>query len=93
MIKKLIISSLILGTVSSSLLGNDNGVYIGADIGNTSVDIKISADGYDSQDVSDDGGSQTLKVGYYFNSNSRAYLAYQNVNIDNGSSGANYSRL
>lgn len=87
MIKKLIISSLVLGIFSSTLLAEDNGVYIGADIGNTSVDIKMSADGYDSENTSDDGGSQTLKVGYYFDSNSRAYLAYQNVNVEEGSSG------
>jgi len=77
--KKIIIATMLVG--ASSIVAGEHGVYIGADIGNTSGDFKITLNG-SSQTESDDGGSQTLKLGYYFNANNRAAVFYQNINAD-----------
>ncbi|QOY54310.1 porin family protein [Candidatus Sulfurimonas marisnigri] len=69
--------------LASGLMAADSGVYIGADIGNTAFDMKASALGVSAEEK-DDGGSQTLKVGYYLDKNSRACISYQNINVDGG---------
>jgi opacity protein-like surface antigen len=70
--------------LASGLMAADSGVFVGADIGVTKFDEKASWSG-GSEEISDDGGSQTLKVGYYFDKNSRAGICYQNINVEDGS--------
>ncbi|MBU1218101.1 porin family protein [bacterium] len=69
--------------LSSGLMAAESGFYVGADIGNTAMDMTTTFNG-DKTTVSDDGGSQTLKVGYYIDKNNRASAFYQNVNVDGG---------
>lgn len=71
--------------LASGLIAADSGNYIGIDIGNTKFDMKASALGVSAEE-SDDGGSVTLKLGHYFDKNSRALICYQNVNVDGGDS-------
>ncbi len=74
--------------LASGLMAANSGFYVGADVGNTAYDMKTSVTitgvGSDSASGDDDGGSQTLKVGYYFDKNNRASAFYQNINVDNG---------
>ncbi len=77
--KKIVLATLLV----SGLLASDSGFYVGADIGNTAIDMTIIVNGI-STTVDDDGGSQTLKVGYYFDENNRANAYYQNINMDGG---------
>lgn len=76
--------------LASGLMAADSGFYVGADVGNTAYDMKTSVTitgvGSDSASGEDDGGSQTLKVGYYFDKNNRASVFFQNVNVDGGDS-------
>ncbi|MCF6309552.1 MAG: porin family protein [Sulfurimonas sp.] len=74
--------------LATGLMAADSGVYVGVDLGNTKFDIEASAAGVTAGD-SDSGGSQTLKVGYYFDANSRTSVYYQNINVDGGDA-ANY---
>lgn len=69
--------------LASGLMAADSGNYIGFDLGSTKFDMKASAAGVSAEE-SDDGGSQTLKVGYYFDKNSRTFMSYQNINVDGG---------
>lgn len=69
--------------LASGLMAADSGIYVGVDVGSTEFDMEASALGT-SASSSDDGGSQTLKVGYYFDANNRAAISYQNINIDDG---------
>lgn len=64
--------------LASGLMAADDGAYVGFDIGSTRFDIKASAAGVSAEE-SDNGGFQTLKAGYYFNKNSRAFISYQVV--------------
>jgi len=66
----------------------DNGYYVGLDIGNTEADLSAKAPsiGYNTSSE-DDGGSQTLKVGKYIDENSRVAVFYQNVNADDADVG------
>lgn len=89
--KKIVLASLL----ATGLMAADSGVYVGVDVGNTAYEIKASALGV-SETEKDDGGSQTLKVGHYFDANSRVTAFYQNVNTDGGDSyiyGAGYDYL
>ncbi|MDD2652397.1 MAG: hypothetical protein PHX44_05020 [Sulfurimonas sp.] len=79
--KKIALAALL----ASGLMAADSGIYVGVDVGNTKFDMKASASGVSAEE-SDDGGSQTLKVGYYFDKNNRASICYQNVNVDGGDS-------
>lgn len=79
MIKKIVLASLL----ASGLMAADSGVYVGVDLGNTAYDMKASAAGVSATEK-DDGGSQTLKVGYYFDKNNRAGVFFQNVNTSGG---------
>jgi opacity protein-like surface antigen len=77
--------------LASGLMATDSGFYVGADVGNTAMDgdiiMYIPDYSYnDSTTIEDDGGSQTLKVGYYFDKNNRASAFFQNVNVDGGDS-------
>jgi hypothetical protein len=81
--------------LASGLMAADNGVYVGADVGNTFIRSEASYLG-DTEKFSDDGFSQTLKLGYYLNKNSRVLAFYQNVNTDGGDTffyGAGYDYL
>lgn len=69
--------------LASAVIAAENGFYVGADIGNTEFNIKVSALGVSAEDK-DDGGSQTLKIGYYFNLNNRVSAFYQNINTEGG---------
>ena len=84
--KKIVLAVLLTG--ASGLVASDSGFYVGADIGNTAFDMKTSVTftGYGSASASsdDDGGSQTLKVGYYLDKNNRVSASFQNINVDNG---------
>jgi len=80
--KKIMLATLL----ASGLMAADSGFYVGADVGNTAADFKATAPsiGYSSS-ITDDGGSQTLKVGYYFDKNSRTSAFYQHLNVEDGS--------
>lgn len=79
--KKIVLASLL----ATGLMAADNGFYIGVDIGNTAGDFEASAPSIGLSDSStEDGGSQTLKVGYYLDKNSRISAFLHNVNVDNG---------
>ena len=75
--KKIVLASLL----ATGLMAADSGVYVGVDLGNTTYDFKASAMGISATDKYD-GGSQTLKVGYYLDKNSRASAFFQNINTD-----------
>ncbi|WP_295022410.1 outer membrane beta-barrel protein [Sulfurimonas sp.] len=77
--KKIVLAALL----ASGLMAADSGVYVGVDLGNTAYDAKASAMGISATEK-DDGGSQTLKVGYYFDKNNRASAFFQNVNTSGG---------
>ena len=67
--------------VGASATASDKGVYVGLDIGNTSYDYKIEADSGEKVTGDDDGGSQTIKLGYYPDKNNRVALFYQHINM------------
>lgn len=69
--------------LTSGLMAADSGVYVGIDLGKTKFDLTASAMGVSATEK-DDGGSQTLKVGNYFDKNSRASAFFHNVNTDGG---------
>lgn len=75
--KKIVLAVLL----ASGLMAADSGNYIGIDVGNTDFDMKVSALGVSAEE-SDDGGSVTLKLGYYYDKNSRVYISYQDVDVD-----------
>ena len=77
--KKIVLAALLTSAVG--LMADGSGVYVGVDLGNTAADVKISFNGT-SETGSDDGGSQTFKLGYYFDTNNRASVFYQNINAD-----------
>lgn len=77
--KKLALAAIL----TSGLMAADSGLYVGVDVGNTAFDMKASAIGISVEDK-DDGGSQTLKVGYYLDKNSRISVFYHNINVSQG---------
>lgn len=79
--KKIVLATLL----ASGLMAADNGFYVGADMGNTAAELKATVNGNSAGSVKDDGGSQTLKLGYYLDKNSRAAGFYQHINMDGGS--------
>ncbi len=83
--KRIVLASLF----TSGLMAAESGMYVGMDVGNTAVDLKATVNGT-SETVEDDGGSQTLKVGYYVDKNNRIVASFQNVNVDGGKA-RNYS--
>lgn len=78
-------------TLSTLLFINANAQehnYIGLDIGNTTARSTVTSIGLGINESSDDdGGSQTLKVGHYFNDNHRAAVFYHNINADDAKFG------
>ena len=102
--KSLILAGLLLVS-TSGLMASDSGFYVGIDIGNTDIDGKYSLtipsspqfyEFNDNGSFNDDGGSQTLKVGYYMDKNSRVYASYQNIRVEGGdaySAGLGYDYL
>jgi opacity protein-like surface antigen len=81
--KKIVLAAML----TSGLMAADNGAYIGLDVGNTEVELKATVNGSSAGSVKDDGGSQTLKVGYYIDKNNRVAGFYQHVNAEDGSVG------
>jgi len=69
--------------LASGLIATDSGNYIGVDAGNTDFDYKAYTNGYSYEDDSD-GRSVTLKLGYYYDKNSRVYISYQDIDVENG---------
>lgn len=62
--------------------------YIGIDLGNTTAEVTVTSIGLGINESADDyGGSQTLKLGHYFNDNQRAALSYHNINAEDASFG------
>ena len=87
--KSLIVASILLA--GSSLVAAD-GYFVGLDLGNTDIDYSAKASApsinyYNSEEGSDDGGSQTIRFGKYINSNNRVSVIYQNINADSGDAG------
>ena len=78
--KTIVVSLAIFTLLAVQAQAQDDGYYIGLDIGNTEgrVTQNIPAIGSSSSSTND-GGSQTLKVGKYFDNNSRAAVFYQNA--------------
>ena len=71
--------------LASGLMAADSGVYVGFDLGKTEYKGTSSwtdDSGSESEKWSDDGSSQTLKVGYYLNSNNRVNAFVQRINLD-----------
>jgi len=82
--KKIILGSILAtALLSIQAFAEDSNIYVGLDIGNTSATLTATVDS-NSFTEEDNGGSQTLKVGTYLDSNSRAYGYLQNINIDDG---------
>lgn len=77
--RKIVLASVL----ASGLMAADSGVYVGVDLGKTAYDLKASAMGITLVEQ-DDEASQTFKVGYYLDKNSRASTFFQNVNTDGG---------
>lgn len=82
--KKLIMgAALAASLLTTQAMAKDSGAYVGFDIGNTEAELTASV-GAISVSEKDDGSSQTLKLGYYLNKNSRAAIYYQNISVDGG---------
>ena len=70
----------------------ESGMYVGADVGNSAItgQVAVSFPAHPqyntSGSIDDNGGSQTLKVGYYIDNNNRANAFYQHFNVEDGSS-------
>lgn len=82
--KGICIAGILSLLVASSAIASDKGVYVGLDIGNTSFDYKVEADSGEKVTGDDDGGSQTIKLGYYADKHNRAALFYQHINVPEG---------
>jgi opacity protein-like surface antigen len=88
--KKIIISLLASGIITSGLMASDAGFYAGLDFAKS--ELKMSSDGFDtdqtngtttySEAFTDDLTSVTLKAGYSFNSNHRVNVLFQHMNAD-----------
>lgn len=86
---------MLLSLLAGGLVAGESGLYVGVDMGNTAFDMKASALSASVKDK-DDGGSQTVKGGYYFDRNSRLSAFFQNINVENGEGqlyGAGYDYL
>ncbi|MDD3467465.1 MAG: outer membrane beta-barrel protein [Campylobacterales bacterium] len=58
-------------------VANEDGLYVGAEVGATHT--KVSDD---SAHYKADRASEALQLGYYINANSRTYVAYQYIGAD-----------
>ncbi|MDO9304287.1 MAG: outer membrane beta-barrel protein [Sulfuricurvum sp.] len=71
----------LLGLLSVAVMANENGFYVGGEVGTTHTKasdiISGTATNYTSNRI-----SEALNAGYYLNQNSRAYVGYQHVNAD-----------
>lgn len=73
--------------LASGLMAAENGFYVGADIGNTEYDFEAAAPSISFSDsTTEDGGSQTLKLGYYLDKNNRVAVFFHNINVEAGDS-------
>jgi opacity protein-like surface antigen len=59
------------------MMANESGLYVGAELGSTHTNTATGATKYNITRV-----SEGLNLGYYLNENSRAYIAYTQVNAD-----------
>jgi len=71
----------LLGLLSVAVMANENGFYVGGEVGTTHIK---AADTISGTTTSYTGNriSEALNAGYYLNQNSRAYIAYQYVAAD-----------
>lgn len=83
--KKIVLAAML----TSGLMAADSGLYIGVDAGNTAMDVTVT-NGSATSKQTIDGGSQTLKVGYYLDKNSRVAAAYQHINTSGSNSASAY---
>lgn len=67
----------LLGLLSVAVMANESGLYVGGEVGSTHVKTATGAAKYNATRV-----SEGIYLGYYFNENSRAYIAYTQVNAD-----------
>lgn len=82
-IKMIVLSAIIAGQASA-----DDGYYIGLDLGSTTVEASTKSQGLNIDETENDsGGAQTLKAGYYFDSNNRAAVFYNNINSEDADFG------
>ncbi len=71
---------------ASGLMASGDGVYVGVDFGTTKTDIELSIHNPDLEwSETDSGGTQVVKVGYYFSSHHRLGGFFENINVDDGS--------
>lgn len=85
--KKISIGIIILSNIISQLSA-DSTYYIGLDLGNTTAEASVKSQGLSINETEDDSGSsQTLKAGYYFDSNNRAAVFYNNINAEDADFG------
>lgn len=72
----------LLGLLSVAMMANESGLYIGAEVGSTHTKTTTSFNSGSVEKYKSDRVSEGLNLGYYLNSSSRAYVAYQHVNSD-----------
>lgn len=70
-------------------MSNEEGLYVGIDMYKTRTNLTVS-NGYISEKQNLSRPSQTFKIGYYFNSNSRLNAFYQHENSFDNSNGCLY---
>ena len=82
-------NKILLGLAASSFVASTTlaDVYVGVDFGNTDAKFEAELNGASLGSSNDDGGSQTIKVGYYMDANNRVAVFYQNINVDGGDAG------
>lgn len=71
--------------LASGLMAADSGMYVGVDVGSTEYEVTSNWNypgDVGSEEIKDDGSSQTLKIGYYFDANNRVNAFVQNISID-----------
>ena len=81
--KKIVIGTIIITSMLIMQVSAQERNYIGLDLGNTTAEATITSTGLGiNESEDDDGGSQTLKFGHYYNDQNRAYLFFHNINAE-----------
>jgi opacity protein-like surface antigen len=65
----------LLGLFSVAVMANENGLYLGAEVGSTHIEATDTG----NIDAKSNSASLAVNGGYYINQNSRAYVAYQSI--------------
>lgn len=71
----------LLGLLSVAVMASESGLYVGAEVGSTHTKVSETISGTTSHYTSN-RISESLQLGYYLNTYSRAYVAYQYIAAD-----------